>query len=144
MGTVCFCFFFNFHFLFLQAPSVIHMVLLFFFVFFPSYLRPSYRHPIIDLRVALSFFFLLGFFLFLGVVPIFVFCAPPFFPLSLRTISFTSHIRIVISPVVGIGAPATTVPQQPAGPCYKRVISGRKICNGMRDCRGTVATKRIQ
>jgi hypothetical protein len=26
---------------------------------------------------------------------------------------------------------------QPAGPCYKRVISGRKICNGMRDCRGS-------
>ncbi len=51
----------SFFFLFLQAPSVSHMVLVFLFVFLPSYLRHLLPTPIIDLRVALLFF--LGFFI---------------------------------------------------------------------------------
>ena len=134
--TVRFCFFFSFIFLFPQAPSVIHMVLLFFFFCLLSFLSPPFLStPIIDLRVAIILFSPRFFFIFRRG-PHFRLLRAAFFSPFLRTISLTSHIRIVISPVVGIGAPATTV-SQPAGPCYKRVISGRKICNGMRDCRGS-------
>lgn len=104
----------------LSASSICPSYGLSFFFFFIS--GPSYRTPIIDLRVVLFFFPRF----FLGAVPTFVFFVPPFSfslsPLPVRTISLTSHIRIVISPVVGVGAPATTVRQ----PWYKRVISGRK------------------
>jgi hypothetical protein len=126
------CFGFIFHFLF-QAPSVSHMV---FFVFFP-YLHHFLSTPIIYLRVALFF---LGF-SFRRYHPSSFFCAPPFFffPSSFFPFPYvlSSHIRIVISPVVAVGAHAMAVPQ-PAGPCHERVISGRKekyvmecaICRG--------------
>jgi hypothetical protein len=113
----------------------LHLSFIWFYFFLSSFLSPPFLStPIIDLRVAILFFFPRGGFFRRG--PHFRLLRAAFFSRSLRTISLTSHIRIVISPVVGIGAPATTV-SQPAGPCYKRVISGRKICNGMRDCRGS-------
>ena len=131
-ATVCFSSIFLF--LFLQAPSVSHMVFSLFFL--SSFLLISATCCEHQLSIYAWPFFL-G--LFLGAIThlrpsarrLFFFS----FSLSVRTV-LSSHIRIVISPVVAVGAHATAVPQ-PAGPCYERVISGRKICNGVRDCRGS-------
>ena len=123
------CFSSIFFSLFLQAPSVSHMV----FFCLLSFLSPplsintnnrSTRGPLFS-----SFF--------RRYHPSSSFCAPPFPPsLSPFPYVLSSHIRIVISPVVAAGAHATAV-LHPAGSCSGRVISGRKICNGVRDCRGS-------
>ena len=129
---------FRFHLSFpLSASSIcLSYGFLFFFVFSP-YLRHFLSTPIIDLRLALFF---PRFFLLVGAITLFVLLRAAFFFslffLPFRTYVPSSHIRIVILPVVAVGAHATAVPQ-PAGPCYERVISGRKICNGVRDCRGS-------
>jgi hypothetical protein len=106
-GLFLFCFLSLF--LFLRAPSVPHGF------WINLFLRLSYRprliygwpSPLHSFTVSLVSlpFYLNSLFIFPGTaLPIFVFLALPV-PLAVRTINLTHYIRIVISPVVGVGLP---------------------------------------